>query len=217
MTRLLVKYCGNRSLADVKLTAGSRADYLGFLLTPHGKRFVEPEAVAQWLEAVPLQAHQRVVGLFVNATKQSVISAADVVRMDIIQCHGSERPERVADIAEATGLPVWKAIHHERSALDKMKAYAGIAAGYVVDCKVAGQWGGTGFSFDWRAIPGYMEEARRQGVPCFIAGGIRPENIDDVLAYDIDGIDLASGIEEQNEKSGRKMRELEERMRYHGN
>jgi phosphoribosylanthranilate isomerase len=93
-----------------------------------------------------------------------------------------------------------------------MRQYAGVADGYVVDSRVSGAWGGTGVAFDWSNVPFYLEEAARQAVPCFIAGGITPENVERLLAYRPYGIDISSGIEENGEKSVEKMKEIEKKV-----
>jgi phosphoribosylanthranilate isomerase len=75
----------------------------------------------------------------------------------------------------------------------------------------------TGVSFDWTYIPTYLNEGKKQGVPVFIAGGINPDNIEHVLDYQPDGIDVSSGIEENGRKSRKLIRQLEERMNRYGN
>ncbi len=59
------------------------------------------------------------------------------------------------------------------------------------------------------------KEACKQ-VPVFIAGGINPTNIDELLSYQPDGIDVSSGIEENGKKSSELIRQLEERMNRNG-
>ncbi|HEX7063424.1 MAG TPA: phosphoribosylanthranilate isomerase [Bacillales bacterium] len=209
---LQVKYCGNHSLQDLRYTVNSRADYLGFVFSSVSKRCVSPEQVAEWLEEVSPKKGQKLVGLFVNSTAEDIQVVVDQVPLDIIQCHGSETPEQVHEISVVTGLPVWKAIHHDETALARMRDYEGKAVGFVVDCKVKGQWGGTGKSFDWTVVPEYTAEARRQGVPCFIAGGVRPGNVAELLRYNPGGVDVSSGIERDGVKHEEEISRLEERM-----
>lgn len=207
---VLLKYCGHRSLADLQKGASSQADYLG-LIFAESKRKVEAHQVKEWLEAVLLHG-KKLVGVFVNETTERICEVTRLVPLSVIQCHGNESVEQVAKIKEATGLPVWKAIHHGEDALTKMKQYAHVADGYVVDSRVRGAWGGTGVSFDWAAVPFYLEEAERQSVPCFIAGGITPENVEQLLSYCPHGLDISSGIEENGEKSIEKMIEIEKKV-----
>jgi phosphoribosylanthranilate isomerase len=200
-------------LLDLRRTADSAADFLGLIFTSESKRFVSPWDAVRWLDQVALKPSQQIVGLFVNESPDTVGKIAETVPLDLIQCHGSEMPEEVERVSGLTGLPVWKVVHHDDQSLETMRSFAGIAAGYVIDCKVKGKWGGTGNSFDWHAVPEYMAEAERQGVKCLTAGGIRPENVVELLEYRPHGIDLSSGIEENGGKSERKIRCLEERMK----
>lgn len=211
-----IKYCGNHSLHDLQVTTNSKADYLGIVFARESKRCVTAEQAAGWLNQQPLNDRQKLVGLFVNATAEEIQFVLKQVPLDFIQCHGVETPETVKKIGEETGLPVWKAIHHDENALELMKSYKGAVQGFVVDCKVKGQWGGTGKSFDWSAVPKYTDEARRQGVPCFIAGGVRAENVTALLRYQPEGIDLSSGIEINGEKDETEIRRLEERLMRNG-
>ncbi|GGJ60369.1 phosphoribosylanthranilate isomerase [Anoxybacillus voinovskiensis] len=208
---ILLKYCGHRSLSDLQKGAKSQADYLG-LIFAESKRKVDAQQVKTWLETVPLGG-KKLVGVFVNETMERISDVARIVPLSVIQCHGDESVEQVANVKAATGLPVWKAIHHEEGALARMKQYARFADGYVIDTRVRGAYGGTGVSFDWKSVPVYLEEAARQGVPCFIAGGITPENVEQLLIYQPHGIDISSGIEEHGEKSREKMSEIEKRVK----
>lgn len=211
MVRTQIKYCGNQSLDDLRCTIDSCANYLG-LVFANSKRRVNEREVAVWLEKAPLKTGQKLVGLFVNPAVEHVQTLLREVPLDIIQLHGRETRQQTAEIAQVTGLPVFKAIHHDQNALERMKEYEGVCAGYIIDCKVGGKCGGTGQTFDWTSIPCYQREAQRQHVPCFIAGGIDSENVEKLLGYQPDGIDLSSGIETNGCKDRRKINKLEERM-----
>lgn len=214
--RPLLKYCGNHSLHDVKLSLSSEADFIGFVFAK-SKRQVTRDQVKSWLENVRIDEQKKLVALFVNASADEVVQTIDGLPFSVVQCHGNEPPEVVAEIKKRTNLSVWKVIHHSDDAIHSMKTYAQIADGYIIDCKVGNQWGGTGVSFDWRFVPSYLEEGRRQGVCVFIAGGITPDNVRQLLPYNPDGIDLSSGIEENGQKSKKRMLQLEERMNKHDN
>ncbi|TWI58863.1 phosphoribosylanthranilate isomerase [Halalkalibacter nanhaiisediminis] len=211
----LLKLCGNHSEGDIEVVFHSSADYVGFVFAK-SKRKVERNQVIEWLEKQGPKGNKKLVALFVNAATKDIVQAIEGIPFDIIQCHGNESAEQVAEVKDKTGLDVWKVIHHNEDALSLMKTYKGIADGYIVDCKVGNQWGGTGVSFDWKYTPSYINEGRVQQVPVFIAGGIKPMNIDELLRYQPDGIDVSSGIEENGKKSSKLIRQLEERMNRNG-
>lgn len=211
MTRVKLKLCGNRSLLDLERTTKSKADYIGVVFAK-SKRQVNVNSLKQWLTECPLQPKQQLVGIFVNAASDEIFEIAQHIPLDIIQAHGTETVDDILQIKELTMLPVWKAIHHEEKAIERMKMYNGIVDGYVIDVKVKGQWGGTGASFNWEHVPLYLHEAKKQGAPCFIAGGITPDNVRDLLQYRPDGIDISSGIETDDVKDADKIKILEERL-----
>jgi phosphoribosylanthranilate isomerase len=207
---ILLKYCGHRSLKDLQTSAGSRAHYLG-LIFAQSKRQVQPRDVKEWLKTVPLNG-KKLVGVFVNASASEIAHIVKEVPLSIIQCHGKETPEQIIQIKNAARLPVWKAIHHSGEALEQMKRFTGIADGYIIDSNVKGEWGGTGISFNWEFVPSYLLEAERQGVRCFIAGGVHPDNIEELLRYKPHGIDISSGIEDGDQKNKRKILLIEEKV-----
>lgn len=211
MAHLKLKYCGNHTLDDFRITRKGKSQYLGVVFA-ESKRQVTAEQLQHWLEQLADLRGKKLVGLFVNADTETVIRVLNHVSLDVIQLHGHESPEVAAAISEATKLPVWKVLHHDEEALSLMKTYEHIVDGYVVDCKVKDQWGGSGQSFDWTAIPQYTEEAKRQGVPCFIAGGISDDNIAELLPYAPDGVDLSSGLESEGAKDEKRMKRLEKRI-----
>ncbi|WP_088102202.1 phosphoribosylanthranilate isomerase [Halalkalibacter urbisdiaboli] len=207
--RPLLKICGNHSKHDVHVALASGADYIGFVFA-ESKRKVTNNDLRNWLQGE--RNGKKVVALFVNADADMISSSIKGVPVDIIQCHGAESVELVQDVKRKIALPVWKVIHHHEQALETMRSFTGVADGYIIDCKADGKWGGTGKSFDWSHVPAYVEEGRHQQVPVFIAGGVSPDNVEQLLAYQPDGIDLSSGIEQDGFKSASLVNELEERM-----
>lgn len=208
MTALL-KYCGNHSFEDIVVTSNSQAHYLGFVFAP-SKRCVSPEEVANWLGE--LKVTQKLVGVFVNASLLEIEDVIKHVPLDVIQCHGDETPEFITNLKTHLNKPIWKVIHHSELGLRAMKKYSGLVDGFVIDSKVASARGGTGVTFDWEAIPSYQRESLAQNVPCFIAGGINVNTIENLLQYEPLGIDLSSGIEEHGRKSAEIKNQFETRL-----
>ncbi|MDD9148664.1 phosphoribosylanthranilate isomerase [Sporolactobacillus sp. CQH2019] len=209
--RPVLKYCGNHSLSDVKITAASRADYLGFIFTRKSKRTVRADQVAEWLKRTEAKG-KKLVGVFADDSVERIEKVLQTVPLQVIQLHGAEQPPYVERVRSKTGRTVWKALRHGKNTLEAMRRYAGIVDGYIIDTKVKGAIGGTGVSFDWDSVPGYMAESARLHTPCLIAGGISPDNIDKLLSRHPIGIDIASGIETNFQKDGRLIRKIEERV-----
>lgn len=215
MKATVLKLCGNHSLQDLQLSVNSGAPYIGIVFA-ESKRKVAPALCGEWLKQIEKGEEQKYVGVFVNPTLQEISHVLSHVPLDIIQFHGNESPEEIIEIKLSTDLTVWKAIHHNQNGLKKMKSYNRVADGYVIDSTVKGAWGGTGTSFDWESIPAYNKEAEAQGVQCLIAGGITPLNIDEILVYSPEGIDISSGIETNGSKDGNKIQVIMERLKKSG-
>ncbi|RWZ58206.1 phosphoribosylanthranilate isomerase [Halobacillus fulvus] len=206
MKEPIVKLCGNRSLSDVTKTSSSNATHLGFIFVKKTKRYVRPEQVGRWVKK--LRPSQKLVGVFVNPSIEEIEEVLHFVKLDVIQLHGNEKVSDLLKIKEAFGLPVWKVIHHQKNGPEQMDLFQGVADGYVIDSKVKGAHGGTGVKFDWDAIPSYKELAYQQEVPFIIAGGVKPDNVGELLDYAPDGIDLSSGAERNEQKDIHKIQAI---------
>ncbi|MGY4690102.1 phosphoribosylanthranilate isomerase [Salibacterium sp. K-3] len=210
MTGPKLKLCGLHSLEDVMTVSRSGADTAGFVMA-ESRRRVFPEDVKSWLEACPLPG-KNIAALFVNAAAADIDHAVKVLNPDIIQCHGTETPQDLKQIKGAFGKEIWKAVPHDEEAPAKMEEYIGVCDGFVVDAKVKGAWGGTGQRFDWAHVPQYVSFGRRHNIPVLIAGGVTPENVEDLVRFHPWGVDVSSGIETKGKKDGALVTELEKRL-----
>ena len=206
-----LKLCGNRSLEDWESVRVSGVPYAGFIFANSVRR-VTNEQVKNWLSEFPPLNDMKIVGVFVNPELEELAQTVSEVPLDILQLHGNETPAFLAKVKQMTGKTIWKVIHHGKSSLNEMRRYDGIADGYIVDTKLPGQWGGTGKRFDWDSIPSYQAEAAVQKVPLFVAGGVKVDNVQELLPYQLDGIDVSSGIESNDRKDKLKMDDLIERL-----
>jgi phosphoribosylanthranilate isomerase len=215
MSKPLLKFCGVRTKEDLKLVASSQAEYIGFIFA-ESKRRVNPEHVSEWLKKVDIST-KKVVAVFVNPTIDEVCATLEHVPLDVIQFHGNESIEEIRKVKEIFAGSVWKALHHHPNTPEEMSSYNEVVDGFVIDSRIKGQWGGTGVSFDWSAVPQYIKTSKLYGKHCFIAGGVNGSNIERLLTYEPEGIDLSSGIEEEEKKSKEKIREIEERVLHYDN
>lgn len=185
-----IKICGVTRPADAVMVASAGADYVGLNFWPRSKRFVDVKRGAE-LAAIVRSIGPKVIGVFVNADPAEVIETATVVGLDAIQLHGDESPEQVAEIAAATGLPVWKAIAAGSSS-DVTNLARWNAAMILLDAPSAGR-GGAGTTFDWALA----REARTSFTgPLMLAGGLDPANVADAIARVApDAVDVATGVE----------------------
>lgn len=194
MTQIRYKFCGLRTAADVKAAAQARAAYVGFVFFPKSPRNVDISTARDLALEVPLGIAK--VALVVNADNATLDAITKDVPLDMLQLHGSETPERVAEVKQRYGLPVMKAVGIATADdLARAHVYANVADQLLLDAKpVAGADlpGGNGLAFDWKLLQG-----QEWAVPWMLAGGLTPENAG--AAARMTGalqLDVSSGIED---------------------
>lgn len=204
----LVKVCGLRDEATIEQMASLNIDYVGFIFVPGTRRYVSPIDAASLVRAVHAQSGKQAVGVFVNASIEYIVTVVRITAIDVVQLHGEESPAFAADVRKQTGVKqVWKVFNAAHDREVELANYAGVVDAVLID--TAG--GGTGKTFDWTVIPAYQAVARAIGVPLFVAGGLEPDNVRHLLEqYDVDGVDVSSGVETEGSKDLRKIRHFYE-------
>ncbi|HVL19487.1 MAG TPA: phosphoribosylanthranilate isomerase [Amaricoccus sp.] len=188
-----VKICGLRSRAEVEAAAEAGASYVGMVFYPPSPRHLSL-ADARWV-AGGVPAGVARVALTVNADDEALDRLVETVPLDMLQLHGREPPERVAEVRARFGLPVMKALGiAEPAHLDAIDAYAAVCDQLLIDARPprgAALPGGNGLAFDWRLIAG-----RAWRVPWLLAGGLTPENVGEAIRLTgAQQVDVSSGVE----------------------
>jgi phosphoribosylanthranilate isomerase len=189
-----VKICGLSTPETVDAAVDAGADMIGLVFFPRSPRNVSLGQAAAL--AARARGRSRIVTLVVDADDALLKDIVAKVDPDLIQAHGAESPERIAEIARLTGKPVIKAIR-VRDAGDIASAaqFSEAASLILYDAKApetlgSALPGGNGHAFDW----GLLDGARR---PAFmLAGGLTPENVAEAIR--VTGapvVDVSSGVE----------------------
>lgn len=188
-----VKVCGLSTAADLEAVSAAGAAYAGFVFFPKSPRNVSIAQARELAVLAPIGLAK--VALVVNADNNHLDEITDKVALDILQLHGSESPERVAEVRARYGLPVMKAVGVATADdLPLLGAYEQVCDQILVDAKApkgADLPGGNGLAFDWKLIAG-----RRWARPWMLAGGLTPENV--ARAVELTGatqVDVSSGVE----------------------
>jgi phosphoribosylanthranilate isomerase len=189
-----VKVCGltepDRLAQAVKL--GAR--FVGFIFYAPSERSLRPDVASMLAGLVPPGVET--VGVFVDPTDAELETVLAEVPLDILQLHGRESPERVAEIALRTGCRVMKAVRVEEAAdLEVVPDYEAVADLLLFDAKPprtpGAIPGGNGLAFDWRLL-----QARRPKRPWLLAGGLTAGNVGAALELlEPPVIDVSSGVE----------------------
>jgi len=187
-----VKICGltDGDAVDAALQAG--ADYLGLVFFARSPRAVTPDQAAEILQFADDVTK---VGLFVDADDALLDSVLGTVRLDLLQFHGSETPERIERVRLEFGLPVMKVIPVSTAAdLEAATAFLPVADRLLFDAKPppgADRPGGNAARFDWSILQGFQCP-----LPWMLAGGLDPANVAEAIRISGAGaVDVSSGVE----------------------
>ena len=167
-----------------------------------------PARAAALCAAVP--AGVRRVGLFVDADDAAIGAVLDAAPIDILQFHGGESPERVAEVKMRFGRPVMKAIPIAGAEdVRRRRALRRGADMLLFDAKPPRRAdalpGGNGLAFDWRLIAG--REWRR---PWMLSGGLTAALLPEAVRISgATAVDVSSGVERRpGDKDPEKIREF---------
>jgi phosphoribosylanthranilate isomerase len=202
-----VKICGITEAVHARAAIEAGADLIGVVFAPSPRR-VTPDRAREIVAAVKDQDYAApVVGVFVNTPAPTVNFLAAFCMLDWVQLSGDETWEYCQQIEK----PVIKAIHvsaewTEKELLarlgDGQQALSSRPPVFLLDTFAQDRYGGTGQSFPW-------EIARQAAAefPVIIAGGLRPQNVGQVItSLQPWGVDVSSGVEDDGVKSVKKIR-----------
>jgi indole-3-glycerol phosphate synthase/phosphoribosylanthranilate isomerase len=164
--RPLVKICGITRAADARLAAGLGADLLGFVFAPSPRR-AEPVLLRELRDLKVLK-----VGVVTEA--EGTAQARELLEhglLDALQLHGEQAP---AQCLEA-GFPYFKALRL-REAADVSRAAEYDCPRLLADAWAPEARGGTG-----RRVPEELVDRLAAGMPLWLAGGLGPDNIREVV------------------------------------
>lgn len=190
----LVKVCGLTQPADAVLAWDLGAAFLGVIMTSKSPRQVTRQAAVGLLKSVrAAHPEARIVGVFVDEPAAEIAEAFRGLDLFAVQIHGpvEETARLLPPGAVMPALSIRDAADSAR--LDGLDAALGPV---VADAFVADKAGGTGKLFDHALVQPCFP--RR---PIFVAGGLKPENFDSVVANLGAGpmpyaFDLSSGLED---------------------
>ncbi|HEX9837190.1 MAG TPA: phosphoribosylanthranilate isomerase, partial [Alphaproteobacteria bacterium] len=134
--RVAVKICGLNSPDAVRAALAGGAAFVGFVFYRPSPRCVSPDQAAILAGLVPEGVVR--VGLFVDPDDDTLRRVTARAKLDLVQLHGSETPDRVAAVKRLTGLPAMKAIKvADASDVAVADRYLPVADRLLFDAKVS--------------------------------------------------------------------------------
>ena len=176
-----VKICGVTRAEDAVASIEAGADLIGLNFFAPSPRYLSIERARMVRDAIG--ARVKVVGVFVNATREYVEDRLRALSLDLLQFSGDE------DDAMLAGWPVPVIAAYRMKTGDTGRVRTRGADFILVDAFDSELYGGTGSRISLEQLHGL--DTRR----AFIAGGLTPDNVADVASLLPYGVDCASGVE----------------------
>lgn len=185
MSRTRIKVCGLTRAEDVAVAVEAGADACGFIFAESPRRVSVDEAF-DLVRHVPGSVTR--IGVFVDPDFGEARQIARALDLGAAQFCGSESPLDCSGFC----VPVVKTIAVGTELVNGVaEPYRGTVAALLLDTYDSQKAGGTSRTFSWRAVgelPGWA--------PVFVAGGLTPDNVGDVIRilrpY---AVDVSSGVE----------------------
>ena len=165
-----LKVCGMRYEDNIQLIASIHPDYMGFIFFEGSSRHVSAST-----PTLPLTIKK--VGVFVNASYDSIVEKINTHNLQAVQLHGEETAEFCKSL-RALNVEIIKvfSIKNEFN-FDVLTHYETVCDYYLFDTK-GPLAGGNGYCFDWSVLELYPSTK-----PYFLSGGIGLENADQLQEF----------------------------------
>jgi phosphoribosylanthranilate isomerase len=188
-----IKICGLSTAPTLAAALDGGASHVGFIFFAKSPRNVTPHEAGGLRQAAKGRA--QAVAVTVDADDATLDEIVAAMAPDMLQLHGKESPQRVAEVKARHGLSVMKAFSvSEADDLDAVSAYRGVADAFLFDAKPpkgAALPGGNGVSFDWRVLAGLDPSLRYM-----LSGGLTAANVGEAMRLlTPPGLDVSSGVE----------------------
>ncbi len=192
-----IKICGLSTSKAVASVVAGGGTHLGFIFFPKSPRHISTQQARDLISNV---TGLETVAVTVNADDAYLDEIVEVMKPTMLQLHGRESLDRVAEVKAKYGLPIIKALAiRDADDLAKAKTYDGVVELLLLDAKPpkgADLPGGNGVTFDWSLLEGLQTKT-----PILLSGGIDLFNVDEAMSRvrdtsnSIVGLDVSSGIE----------------------
>ena len=182
-----IKVCGIKDVATAELAVELGVEMIGLNFYPPSPRYVSMSLARSITRAVSGKA--LIVGVFVDEDRARVEEVASSVGLDLLQFHGTESMRTIGALASCS----IKAFRVEASdgELPDASSYE-TCWGLLFDTGDPQLHGGTGRMWDH----GLLARPSRRHPRVFLAGGLNPENVAQVLENVVPfAVDVCSGVE----------------------
>lgn len=203
--KVKVKICGLTRTEDIQTACKAGADFCGVVVEVKSSPRSKTREQAKELFA---SANAATVVVTRAKTLGELVELFNFLSPFAIQLHGDEPPELIANLKLKIGCQIWKAIPlppmTERLKTEDPKKFQRLLSlaknfvksgcdALVLDTATKSRFGGTGEIASWELAKKLVEQL---DAPCFLAGGLTPENVKEAIRFVKPyGVDVSSGIE----------------------
>ena len=203
-----IKICSLREVEHARCVVDVGADLFGLIFVPGAGRQVTVERAAAIVAEVRVSAASApplAVGVFVDATAEEINRIVREAGLDLVQLHGSESTNLVAEI----DVPAIKSVQPRvdanlddlRTTIERYSNSSRPPIAYLIDGFHASGHGGEGVRADWK-----LARQLAELYPVVLAGGLMPENVGEAIhAVTPAGVDVSSGVETEGLKDPAKI------------
>jgi len=194
--KLVAKICGLSDPAGLLAAVEGGARFVGFVFYPSSPRFLSPSDAAKLAAGLPESVSP--VAVFSEPGDEELAIVTKALPNALVQLHGRESPNRVAEIRARFNCRLIKAIPIENDDdVASAKKFETVADWLLFDAKAPGDRinalpGGNALAFDWRLLG---SEGWR--VPWLLSGGLKVDNlVEAVSTTGARAVDVSSGVED---------------------
>ena len=180
-----IKLCGFKDIDDIIFATSLDINYLGMIFVENLPRSIDVDTAIQ-ATIICKEKNIKSVGVFLNQNTDMVDKILSKVDLDVLQLHGTE------DITDYRIFKkdIIKTLHVSKDSVFMSKNLDFENTDFLLDASSENLQGGSGRCFDWNILNDVPVEK------LFIAGGLKPDNILDLLSkYTPKCVDVSSGIE----------------------
>ena len=181
-----IKICGLTSPSEAAFCVEAGAHAVGLVFYPRSPRHLTLEGAREITRAIASEVAS--VGVFVDATYETIMKTVEKTGLSAVQLHGNETPE-LAHALHHQGLTVLKAVYvTAQPDLESARGFP--TATTLVEWGKGVLPGGNALAWGEKTPP--LPRLR----PLVIAGGLCPDTVAGIIhRVRPDGVDVSSGVE----------------------
>lgn len=180
-----IKLCGLKDIDDIMFATSLDINYLGMIFVENLPRSIDINTAIQ-ATTICKEKNIKSVGVFLNQDTDTVDKVLSKVDLDVLQLHGTES---ITDY-RIFKKDIIKTLHVSKDSVFMSEELDFENTDFLLDASGENLQGGSGKCFDWNILNDVPVEK------LFIAGGLKPDNIIDLLSkYTPKCVDVSSGIE----------------------